>query len=482
MREWIRNILIAALLVISLLTAATWLKIYLEQASPAASLQSDTIYISNYSVGSIQKMEIENEYGLLTLIYENEIWYAEGYKDKELDQEVVNELTYALTHITGESIVSEEEDETNLYGMLTPSAKITTHHDGALQQSFIIGDKAPMADEYYMQSSVFKKVFTVDKAYYVYGQIKLEDLLELNSVQLSNADIKKIEIVSRIEGYVQSYTIQPTAQDNDISLCYWEFVEPFSHDIDTAVMYGTDDFEGLITNLTEVSGERIVGSIQEDAAGFGLETPVYEISIYGAAGEYERLLFGDYGDKDYFALEFKGDENIYIIEKDSVPFVYYSAYMLADANLCLINLDSVASIEINLPGISDYMNISHTVVLLADGSEGTSVSVEMQNIDEAFINSSDFDEQKIWFYEDIAAIKIDGIIFDGEIEGESAGYMGFSLNSKIRDSYTVEFYEYSQSHYIAKKNGESAGYLINKNEIDKLAESYVLLMQGALVR
>lgn len=474
--------LIAVLIVTVLAIVAILRMINQEKDSPDASLQRDIIYISNYSVGSVQKMEIENEYGLLTLIYENEIWYAEGFEGIELDQEVVNELTYALTHITGESVVSEEEDETNLYGMLTPSAKITTHHDGVLQQSFIIGDKAPRANEYYMQSSVFKKVFTVDKAYYTYGQIKLEDLLVLNSVQLSNADIDRILIVSRMKGIEECYTIQPTEQDNDISLCYWEFIEPFNHDIDTAVLYGSNDFKGLITHLTEVSGERIVGNVQEDKSRFGLETPAYEISIYGKSGAYEKLLFGEYGDEDYFSLEFEGDENIYIITKYSVPFLYYSAYMLADANLCLINIDSVDSVDISLPSISDNMRIEHSVVSLADGSQGASVSAEMDNIDDALISSSDFDEQKIWFYEDITTIKIDGIILDYENDSEMAGYINFNLNSAIRSSYEVKLYEYSQSHYIAKKNGESAGYLVNKDEIDRLTESYALLRQGVLGR
>jgi len=156
--------------------------------------------------------------------------------------------------------------------------------------------------------------------------------------------------------------------------------------------------------------------------------------------------------------------------------------MLADANLCLINIDSAESVDISLPNISDYMSIEHQVVLLADGSERISVSAEMENIDNSIINSSDFDEQKIWFYEDITTIKIDGIILNCDNDSEMVGYINFNLDSAIRDSYEVKFYEYSQSHYIAKKNGDSVGYLVNKDEIFKLAESYDLLRQGVLGR
>lgn len=435
---------------------------------------SNIIYISNYSIGSVQKIEIENKYGRLVLNLTDDVWYAEGHEGETLDQEVMSELTYALAHITGERVVTEEEDTANIYGMLTPSATITTHHDGLLEQTFIIGDKAPAENEYYMQSSVFKKVFTVDMVYYTYGQIRLEDLLQLNKIGIAHADIEKIKIKNSLE---EKFTIQKTADDNDISLCYWEFTEPFNHDIDTAVMYGTEEYDGMITYITQLSAEKAIGR-EGDEETYNLDFPIFTAEIFGYDGQYQSFSLGDFGDEEYYSIIFNDDQNIYAVSKESVPFVDYSAFMIAEPNLNLINIDSVDRVSIDLPNVKTEMNIEKTAVNNSDGTTSYSLDITIDNLNEGA--APDIEKQKLLFYQDIVTIKIDGLTINAQTDGKEAGIIIFYLSSNRMDEYIVNFYEYNQTHYLAKKNGEDAGYLVNKNSIEKLTKQYNLLLKGEL--
>ena len=469
-----RNIIIILCIMIAL-AALDLLALNAFNKKQETAQERQIIYISNYSIGSVQKIEIENQYGKLVLVLEDDIWHAVGHEQEEIDQEIMTELTYMLAHIMGERVVSDTEDEENMYGMLTPSARITTCHDGVIEQTFTIGNKAPLEDEYYMQSSVFKKIYTVDVSYYVYGQLKLEDLLALNQVNVGHADIEKIKIKNSIN---EEYTIQRTSDDNDISLCYWEFIEPFNHDADTAVMYGTEEYEGMITYIIQLAADSVIGKMEEEEL-FGLDVPVFTAEIYGSGNQYQSFAIGDYGDEDNYSLSFNNDNNIYAISKDKAPFINYSAFMTADANLALINIDALDRVEISLPDVETAMDIEITSVSSSDGSVTYDVDIQMDGISDN-IAGDDVYEQMLLLYQDIVTIKIDGLtIYPGE-PGEKIGSIIYYLNSEIKDKYTVEFFEYSLTHYIAKKNGEDAGYLVSRNSIEKLALQYQHLLAGEL--
>ena len=364
MSKWKKNIIVIVSIAIFLTVLNICIYLILKDDNNDTAVDTP-IYISNYSVGSVWKIEINNEYGNLTLIENDGSWYAEGHEDIQLDQGLISEIVYMLTHIAAEREVSETEDTVDLYGMLNFSAKITTYHEGILEQTFTIGDKAPLENEYYMQSSVFKKVYTVDLAYYIYGQIKLEDLMAPEGVGISHEEIKGMHIVNILG---EEFTIQKIAEDNNVSLCYWEFIEPFNHDIDTAVMYGSDIWEGMITYITELAGESVLGYTEKDSEVFGIDNPIYSAEIYDENGIAQSFVLGDYGDDDNYSAIFGDSGIIYSVSRERAPFIDYSMFIIADANLNLLNLDVVNSILIELPKINTIIDIVHKLNTKDDGS------------------------------------------------------------------------------------------------------------------
>ena len=486
MNKRFRNILILSLAVLAAAGANICLKLYTANNQlDAADETSQGMYISNYSVGTVEKIEIENQYGEIVLVQENDVWYVQGEETAELDQGVVSEMAYMMTHILAERTVSETEDTENVYGMAAPSAIITTYHKDMVEQKFIIGNKSPIDNQYYLQSSVFKKVYTVDMVYYIYGNVKLEDLLLIKGVEIEHADMKEIKIKNSLG---EEFTIRRTLPENDISLCYWEFIEPFNHDIDTAVMYGSEKYSGMITTIVELTGDKVIDIDGRQRQTYGLDNPIFTAEILSSSGYLQSFAIGEYGDEDNYSLKFSNDINIYSISKDTVAFVDYSAYIMADANLDLINIDTVDSIIIDLPGVGANMGIEHfaiknqdgTNALDADGSEIWDIIISVDNLDENTLNVSNIAQQKLWMYQEIVTIKIDDLLINDIETGERVGSIVFTLNSEYKSNFTVDFYEYSNSHYIAKKNGEEAAYLVNKKEINELAEKYALLLDGKL--
>jgi len=469
MNNWLRNIVSLIIVIAIIVVANLLLQNAVENEVDKDTADNSQIeYISNYSVSSVTKIKIDNEYGTVELIYKDEVWFLEDKQDIELDQTVVSELAYMLTHMVGERIVSDAEDTTNTYGMLEPTATITTYHEGILEQKFIIGNKAPLDNQYYLQSSIFNKVYTVDMAYYIYGQIQVEDLILLKGLNIEHGDMRQIKVSNTLG---EQFTIQRIAPENDVSLCYWEFTKPFNHDIDTAVMYGSENYKGMITSITELIGDRVVGDIETNRKTYGLDNPIYVAEITSSSEKAKSFSIGDYGDEKSYSLKFSDDDNIYKISKNRVPFINYSIYMIADANLNLISIDAVNKVTIDLMDIETEINV------VFDDNE---LNLKINTLDESSISTSDIEQQKILFYQDIVSVKIDDVILDDVIIKNEIGNITFDLNSQYKSQYNIEFYEYSLSHYIAKKNNDNACYLINKNQINKLQNSYALLLEGKL--
>ena len=124
------------------------------------------------------------------------------------------------------------------------------------------------------------------------------------------------------------------------------------------------------------------------------------------------------------------------------------------------------------------MNIEKTAVNNSDGTTSYSLDITIDNLNEGA--APDIEKQKLLFYQDIVTIKIDGLTINAQTDGKEAGIIIFYLSSNRMDEYIVNFYEYNQTHYLAKKNGEDAGYLVNKNSIEKLTKQYNLLLKGEL--
>lgn len=484
MSKRFRNIFI--LFIVLLLLMGANLIVHITVNNTYESIVYDEInYISNNSVETVTQIEIENKHGKLVLVSENGIWYIDDDRTVVLDQGVVSEAVYMLAHIVGERKVSDDEDYTNLYGMITPAATITIYHDRMLKQNFKIGDKAPIENEYYFHSSAFKEVYTVDSAYYVYADATAEDFMVLNSINIEHADMETIKIVNTLG---EQFAIRRTADDNNISLCYWEFAEPFNHDADTAVLYGTEKYEGMISIITQLAGESILGYVDRDSDEYGQSNPVFTAEIYGASNQYQRFAIGDYGDANNYSISFSDDNMIYMVSKDRVPFINYSLFFITDANLNLINIDSVEGISIDLPDLKTEIDVERYIVKNEDGTDYTDangnvvyqVEINVSGVDENTKNISNIYEQKILFYQYLTSIKIDDLLI-GEIDtGDYIGNIMFELQSVYREVYSIEFYEYSKSHYIAKKNGEDAAYLVNISYIEKLAKRYDLLKTGQL--
>ncbi|MEX1377068.1 MAG: DUF4340 domain-containing protein [Eubacteriales bacterium] len=486
MNKPIKNILILFIVLVSLVMANILLNVYIDRNANEISEETiQSVYITNYSVDIVEKIEIENEFGKIALVKENEQWYIQGNEEAELDQGVVYELAYMVTHIMADITVSEAEDTEDVYGMLAPSSIITTYYEGMAPQSVTIGDKSPIENQYYLQSSVFRKVYTVDMAYYIYGNIKLEDLLLIKGVNIEHANMKEIKIKNSLS---EEFTIRRTLPENDITLCYWEFIEPFCHDIDTAVMYGSSKYTGMITTIVELTGEKVIAIGENEASKYGLDKPLFSADILAESGEMQSFSIGEYGDAENYSLKFSGDGNIYSIAKEKVPFIDYSAFTIAEANLDLINIDVVENVAIDLPDMqiniyivqSTVKNIDGSTALDADGNLITENMIYIDNLYEEKNNSSNINDQKLLFYQDVVTIKIDDLSIEGIEAGEKIGSILFSLNSEYKDEVMVEFFEYSNSHYIARKNGEEALYLVNKEQIDRLSERYQLLLDGNL--
>lgn len=484
MSKRFRNIF--TILIIILLLVGVNLVVYMfADKDNLNAKENEIIYISNYSIDSVTVIEIDNKYGKVVLTQHDGIWYIEDDIEIELDQGVVSEIAYMLTHIVSERIVSDSVDKTNLYGMLTPAATITTHHDSVLEQSFIIGDKAPIDNQHYIQSSTFKKVYTLDSSYSVFSEITVEDLMTLNSVKIEHADMQKIDITNTLG---QHYIIQRTSADNNISLCYWEFIEPMNHDADTAVLYGSEKYEGIITHITQIAGESILGYLDFDSNKYGQISPIFEAKIYNYSNQYQSFTIGEYGDQDNYSIVFSDDNIIYSISKERVPFIDYSAFFTADSNLNLINIDSVESVKIDLPDLKTQMSIDRYAVKNADGTEHKDVNgnivynaqITIEGLDESHTNANNLNEQKMLFYQYLTAVKIDNLIINDFVIGNYIGSIVFKLDSTYRDRYIVEFYEYSLTHYAARKNGETAVYLVNIRDVNNLIQKYDLLKTGIL--
>lgn len=479
--------LILLLITLGFVLVATILAVKINSKPTDIAPQATSQQISNYSLGVVTSIDILNELGSFTLYLNDGIWYVKDNEAINLDQSLVDELAYAFTHIQAERILSDAKLGDSQYGLKMPAATIRTHHQGGVSQVYMLGKETPIANEYYLESPTLKQVCTVVSSYYAFSQSSITDLAVMNKINIKDSKISKMEIINALG---EAFTMQKVSALNDISLCYWEFIWPFTHDADTAILYGSNVYEGMLMNISSVAGDKIIGSMSNATTTYGIDNPIYSATVFDEAGEHQSFSLGEYGDAENYSLSFSNDEYIYSIKKTYCPFIAYSAYMLADANLSLINIDTVDNLDIDLPGLSTNLSINHTIkkhdngtdTLDANGDIIYNVDIMITGVTESAIDldASAIHNQKTWFYQDIVTIKIADVLFDVNSEYKKIGSLFFTLNSEYLVQYLIEIFDYDVTYYLAKKNGEDTGYLINKSYIVKLSDAFNKLKQGNL--
>ncbi len=238
-------------------------------------------------------------------------------------------------------------------------------------------------------------------------------------------------------------------EDNDISLCYWEFTDGFAHDVDSRVLYmGSEGYDyDLLNVICTTAAKEVIGTSNEFFTNKSKDDYLLSATLYSNISSPEGFTLYEYDD-DNFGLVFDNDDWVYSLPKIHITYLDIDKFILCDPNLALISINTVNNLDIDLPNVTTSIKVSPyirknedgTNMIDAYGNEVVAVDIDMTEMDNLPLSDTSKQEQMTWFYQDIVTIKIDGI-YDEDIadsaELNEIGYMHYNFNSDYMSEYDI---------------------------------------------
>lgn len=382
------------------------------------------------------------------------------------------------------SRVLEEKGNLSQYGLEDPAMTIRiTANDREITCS--LGIKNSVTGEYYLKTSDSDNIYLVDAALWdafacgLYSLVETEEIPAMNTITdihiTSGGIVRNLEYIAQNEGL--SYTDK----------YFWFYSDSNSQTLEPLETSKVTELNSLLTGLV---WENCVSYDANDIEleSFGLLDPVMKIEVDyketetvetdetnddGTAAtediEYERsfsLWIGNEADGSNYAK--LADSNmVYQIDSGILEsFSNVSAQSLAPEDVCLMDWDTVASMDITMEGVTRTLQLHRIETENDDGNMEKTVSYLLDGKEIETGAAEDFLDR-------ITSLAVESTVEDKTLESAEME-ITFYRNTEAFSEMTLSLGAYDSSFYLVKFNGASR-LLVNKNDVNRLKAAYEAL-------
>lgn len=467
-----------SLMVLLVILAVAYLSITKLTKTSDEETQSDDTSTVVAEFSSEDLTQISWTYGGETIVLnkEDDTWSVSDKSDFPLDTSIVDSMINASVSITASRVL---EDSSNLeeYGLDDPALTITLKSSDQ-EVICLIGDQNSLTDEYYLKLSDSDSIYLVDSTLWDNYACGLYDLAETEEIPtmstITDILITSGETTREVEYIVQNEGLSYTDK------YLWYYSESGSQTLEPADSSKVSELQSLITGLTWVS---CVSYNADETAleGYGLLNPQLKIDVTyketetvetdetnedGSNAteeiEYERvftLLIGNEAD-GYTYAKLENSNMVYQISSQvAESFSNVSALSLAPEDVCLMDWDTVDSMEITLNGQTKTLTFERSETEDEDGNTETTCTYTLDGTE---IDTEAVEE----FLDQITSLAVESTV-EGQELGESEMDITFHRNTETFSTMTLSLGAYDSSFYLVDFNGASR-LLINKNDFTRL--------------
>ncbi len=466
-----------------------------ELTEPAATEDNSVdLSILKAEQADVRSIQVENEAGKYTLLYndEDKSFELEGQPSFELNASVPSSMVNYAGSLNAVEIIDEDAQNLAEFGLDKPGVKATINYKNGTSKVLNFGQKMPTGSTYYLTEGDSKKVVLVNGSVYNAFATALNDLHTIPQLNLNAETIDGFRVERKGQDFIQIRTNNSELVD-DLSVN--------SSMIEQPIVYQAhqDRTQQVKESLVAMQISGYAGQIT-DGTDYGFEEPSAKITVFSTipveteaideAATQEPtqettqtsevfLELGDTNDENQVYVRLDNSDAVYLMDKSLFGFLeQVTVPNLIDPFINLVNIVKVDGLTIETQTDTYTMSITREPQLDEDGKVILD-DAGKEKILETYMFNENMTQDKLFkkFYQVVIGTLADKYVDEDPGTGEVVLRITYDLNV-APNSLTVEYMEYDQDYYIARKN-DRAQFLIKKSKVQEIIDTAEQYKQGA---
>lgn len=406
---------------------------------------------------------------------ESTLWIWPDDTTLPVNQTKAASLASTLNGLTASRYLGADRDPAD-YGLDSPrfSVTLTTGEDAA---TLLVGDVNDTTGDVYVMLEGDSGIYTVASDFTADFPTDPLDLVQLET--LTEAALDDVTALT-FDG--PSGSVQLTYMENGVpgtgEMRHWQVEQ-------NGQTYSADDdaVTELLRNLVSVQFTSCAAWNTNDLASFGLETPVYTMTIQYSqtteTGETDEdgnaittetpvqytLLFGNTTEDGLYAMQ-QGGGQVGLVAADLLDGINnLSPTSLLPTTMCNVQMSELDSFTVTSEGTSETFSVTRVVNTDEDG---------LTSNDESWSRTGgEVDESALFtFYGNLCGVELEQ---PGAVETKNETTFRVDFNFTNGDTVSLELAVYDSSFYSATFMGQSIG-LVNRRDVESLQEEFAGLL------
>lgn len=425
-------------------------------------------------------ISIENSNGSYRFEKKKDNWKIKDYENVVLSDEAVNAVIDGVENLYAVRMIEENPENVDKYGLNNPLATVTTKYKNKNQSVLKIGSLSADEKYYYVQPDNSPSVYLVNAASCDLFTGSMDNFVDKNVSKVDTNSITYMEIDYKdkedilVEYDKDNSLVKEYADKNGLATLVLK--KPVS-DI---VVYPYSLQATTLEDVNLLNVEKLADTNPKDLSKYGLENPEMKIILKDRNTELTVKVGSqvtDDNDVDYRYVQINDRNEVFTMderalqsffEADIVDFVqpFVALHSRSSVNkIDAVNNDKKFNVEFKSEGKNKFTK--------------TKDGVEKDNRN-AYVNGK-LVERKLFtpFYQNIVGLSFDSILKENvNVSGSPQAVINYTMKDGSNEK--IEFYDYNNSYYVAKK-GDSSTLAVNKQSVRKLFLDAEKVLKGESV-
>lgn len=407
---------------------------------PAEATPAPAIPVLSGDAAQVIQIEVKNgeEYAF-TRSAASEPWVVKNEPYAEIHSARVESLCVSAATLSAESVIARSAADVSMYGLTSPRAEVTLTFENGETAALQIGDTAPGNAGYYARLAESTDVYLISVST---GNQFLNPLSAFRVLTVTSLNMSDIRYVSITRGG-QVFTLEyAEAAEGEAVTSSWHITSPIQRSADDGLVQ-----EKLLQLLSNLTAAGVAEDNPSDVSRYGFAGDAVEIRTETAA---VRFSVGEADGMAYIMLE--GKPAVYYMGSGVLSFMDVGAFDVLERMTNLISIDTVASIDVTLPGITANLSIE---------TEG--------DRSRFFVNGTEADEAAFKaMYVEFIALEVDGEVQSPADIGTRSPEASIVFTFTDGSTTTLAYYPYDDFNYAVYENSECTFYM-KKTKLSELA-------------
>jgi hypothetical protein len=451
--------LIILVAVIALMVVGYFLIKNRPKEAPETGSLSERVSLSEINAVDMIRMELHQKDGN-TVVFEKEgeNWKLRPEPVFPVDSNKIKNIERSFTGMTANRTIDEHPESLKAYGLDEPLARATAHVKDGDELTFLLGNKTPTGNNYYLMKEGDPAVYASPS--YVAGRFLLtpSNLRVTTIASFDNESFAYMK-VNTYEG--ETIEIVEAEKDDESvlnTLGRFKMVQPYTNPRGIH----SENFGKLLETIPQtLSAKEFIEDDPKDLSPYGLNPPQAELILRDKNG-FLKILAGSKKDKDSIYAALPDKKTVFTLRSSQMKMLSVDPFEIADKFVLLVNIDFVESVT-----FKHSQENKKFIASIEREETGEKDNQGKPVLEETyFLNGDEIEEDPFKeFYQ-----KIIGLIVDAENPDTGKSYTGeplyeieYTLNRKPWTA-RVRFYDYDRDFCVVVYRG-SDQFLIARDQL-----------------